>query len=202
MAKRTKTVETDLPFTVFSMEADYDYLLARWVHFAGGGFQFRAGFFAQLACEKYMKAITLQARKQYLETHRLLELADECSRLDPMFNHPEARKTLAKLDVFDQLGRYGAAANYDPYAKKSPQLETAGVRYWDQTYLHDLDRFVFNARSKLDFKSANFDDALTSILNRNDKSMFVSIWRGQPTLEVVLTRENRYFRPPETPVSS
>jgi hypothetical protein len=55
-----KIVPTDLPFTAFSMEADRDYLLARMISFLGGGFHSRAGFLGQQACEKYMKALTVQ----------------------------------------------------------------------------------------------------------------------------------------------
>jgi hypothetical protein len=60
-----KIIQTDMPFPVFSMEADTDYLLARLVNFLGSSFHSRAGFFAQQACEKYMKALSVQRDQSY-----------------------------------------------------------------------------------------------------------------------------------------
>jgi HEPN domain-containing protein len=54
-----KLVKTEMPFWSFSKEADTDYLLARMINFLGAGFHSRAGFFAQQACEKYMKALMI-----------------------------------------------------------------------------------------------------------------------------------------------
>jgi HEPN domain-containing protein len=82
----TKIVPTDMPFAVFSMEADRDYLLARMINFIGASFHARAGFFAQQACEKYMKALTVQARSEYSETHNLIELAKLCESIDTYFS--------------------------------------------------------------------------------------------------------------------
>jgi HEPN domain-containing protein len=119
--------KTDKPFTVRSNEADKDYLLARFISLIGGGFASRAGFFAQQACEKYMKAVTIQAKGQYDETHQLAEIAKMCADIDPYFGDREIIKIRTLFDVFDQLGRYGAAAKFDPLAPKNPEFETAGV---------------------------------------------------------------------------
>lgn len=48
-------IKTDVPFVVFSFEADADYLLARMIVFLGAAFQGKAGYFGQQACEKYLK---------------------------------------------------------------------------------------------------------------------------------------------------
>ena len=55
-----KLIKTDFPFTFISMEADLDYLLARMIHFLGAGFHARAGYFAHQACEKYLKALSVE----------------------------------------------------------------------------------------------------------------------------------------------
>jgi HEPN domain len=74
----TKLIKPDKPFWMFSMEADTDYLLCRMINFLGSSFHARAGFFAQQACEKYMKALTIQDRSEYTEINNLVELAKFC----------------------------------------------------------------------------------------------------------------------------
>lgn len=201
----TKTVQTDMPFYVFSLEADRDYLLARMINFTGAGFHSRAGFFAQQACEKYMKAISVQHTKGYLETHNLKELAVPCAAHDPYFSSAETIRILEQFDVFDQIGRYGGAANFDPLSKGktvggmsltvSQGVQVAGLFIWSGKHLDELDAFVFKARSLLDFTKVLFDDCIKSILNRNRQNILVSTWQGKMPIRVVLTKNNRYFKP-------
>jgi HEPN domain-containing protein len=96
---------TDFPFTVFSMEADTDYLLARMIHFLGAGFHSRTGFFAQQACEKYLKAFSVQKTASFLETHNLRTLAEFCEPHDSYFSEAETCRILEQFDLFDQIGR-------------------------------------------------------------------------------------------------
>jgi HEPN domain len=128
-------------FPIFSTEADTDYLLARLIHFSGSSFQGRAGYFAHQACEKYLKALSVQMDGSYRESHKLLELAKLCEPYGSFFVDTETLRILRQFDVFDQVGRYGAAANYDPVSKgqvsvgdgivfkPSPDLEIAGARF-------------------------------------------------------------------------
>src|SRR4051812_26056718 len=116
---------TNLPFPAFSSEADTDYLLSRMVHFLGGSFYFRTGFFDRQACEKYMKAPLVQETKSYIPTHKLLELAEACVLLDSYYSDPNTIRILKNFDYFDQVGRYGAASNYDPLAIDTQELKTA-----------------------------------------------------------------------------
>jgi HEPN domain-containing protein len=197
-------VKTDMPFAVFSMEADTDYLLARMIHFLGAGFHARAGFFAQQACEKYLKALSVQRTGTYAETHNLKDLAALCEPYDPYFSTKETRIVLEQFDLFDQIGRYGGAANFDPFRKGktvggtslkiASGAQMAGAFIWPEKYLHDLDGFVYKARSLLDFAKINFDDGLKSILGRNRHSFLMSTWKGKMPLRVVLTKANRYFK--------
>jgi HEPN domain len=199
-----KTVKTDMPFAVFSMEADTDYLLARMINFLGAKFHSRAGFFAQQACEKYMKALSVQRDGTYAETHNLKELAVACEPYDPYFSADDTKRILEQFDLFDQIGRYGGAAKFDPLAKGktaggmtmkvAPGVQLAGVSVWKGSYLHDLDAFVFKARSFLDFSKITFDDGLKSILERNRGSALMSTWAGKTPLRVVLTKNNHYFK--------
>jgi hypothetical protein len=99
-----KIVQTDMPFPVFSMEADTDYLLARLVNFLGNSFHSRAGFFAQQACEKYMKALSVQRDRSYAETHKLLDLAQICATYGAFFSEAETKRILEQFDIFDQIG--------------------------------------------------------------------------------------------------
>jgi len=117
-----KPTSTDFPFAVFSMEADTDYLLARMIHFLGAGlFHSRAGFFAQQACEKYLKAFSVQKTGSFLETHNLKTLAEFCEPHDSYFCEAETRRVLEQFDLFDQIGRYGGAAkrNMTRYRRES-----------------------------------------------------------------------------------
>ena len=191
----TRIVTTDFTFAVFTHEADIDYLLARWIHFAGGGFHARAGFFAQQSCELYMKAVMVQGDKRYAETHKLLELARYCAQYDAFFDEDATKRMLTHFDSFDQVGRYGGAAKFDPQAQRSGSLEVVGVAIWTDVDLDNLDRFVFKARSLLDFDKIGFGDSLKSIQQRNRKNPLTSMWSGRPPLRVVLTRSNRFFRP-------
>ena len=199
MATKPKKITVDLPFNVFSYEADHDYLLARWINFAGGGFQSRAGFLAQQACEKYMKAVLVQATKQYLQTHRLLDLAKECRMHHALFANPDVIADLTKFDAFEQVGRYGMAAKHDPLSVKTPHYQTAGFWQWTPSYLPSLDRFAFNTRRLLDFSKISFNDSLASILRQDNKTSMQKLWVGHPPIFEVLTRGNAYFTPPEQP---
>jgi HEPN domain-containing protein len=184
---------TTLPFSALSNEADIDYLLARWLHFAGGMFAIRAGFSAQQACEKYMKAVLIQYESQYPNTHKLLKLADMCLQYSEFFGELETRINLQSFDVFDQIGRYGPAANFDPHARKSHEFQIAGVGIWSNDYLYALDRFVFHVRGLLDFNTVAQSDSIISILNRDRRSGLVAMWNARPPLHVVLTKENQFY---------
>jgi hypothetical protein len=200
-------VKTDMPFTVFSMEADTDYLLARLVNFLGASFHSRAGLFSQQACEKYMKALSVQKDGTYAETHKLLELAAICEHYDAYFADPNTRRVLEQFDIFDQLGRYGGAAKFDPLARgktvggitfqTGPGVQVAGATMWTGGRIGELDAFVWKARSYLDFKGKGngFSDSLDAIV-KNDprKSSHLAMWKFPVPLRDVLTFGNAYFK--------
>lgn len=192
-----KVMNTDMPFPVFSTEADRDYILARLIHFVGGPFGGRAGFFAQMACEKYLKALSVQREKAYLETHKLRELAARCEPYGPYFSDKETIRVLEQFDMFDQIGRYAAAANFDPLSKGqsvsgitlniSTGIRIAGAWVWIPKYLDDLDSFVFSARALLDFDKTKFGDGLKAVLSGNAAASSLGSWQLPIPLHEVLT---------------
>ena len=196
--KPNKITPTDMPFAVFSLEADRDYILARFISFLGAGFHSRAGYLAQAACEKYMKAYTVQEAKHYLAKHNLLELADTCQHFDSYFGEVETRRILAQFDIFEQVGRYGGGAKYDPLAIKTPDIETAGVSIWLGSYLQDLDGFVFKVRGLLKFEQGGRMDMLSAILSGDTRNVLVGTWNGPPLMQV-LTHNNPFFTAPVSP---
>jgi HEPN domain-containing protein len=191
--RQASSIKTDLPFTTFSIEADRDYLLARHISFLGSGFHSRAGYLGQQACEKYMKAISVQGSGEYLEAHALLKLAKFCEKVDSFFADNNTKEILQTFDYFEQVGRYGAAANFDPLAKHTTAMKTKGVMIWREEYLQDLDAFVFKARSLLDYRRAKFSDSLRAILDRNRKDILTATGQGRTPLRVILTKNNRHF---------
>jgi hypothetical protein len=151
-----------------------------------------------------MKALSVQHNGTYAETHNLIELATFCEPYDSYFSDTETKRILEQFDLFDQVGRYGGAAKFDPLSKGktvggksmtvAPGVQIAGASFWSDSYLRDLDSFVFKVRSFLDFEKIKFDDGLKSILDRNRKSALMGTWKGKTPLRVVLTKNNSYFR--------
>lgn len=186
-------VKIDMPFTVMSQEADTDYLLTRLIHSFGMAFHPRAGYFAQMACEKYLKALTIQNSGVFADnTHKLLELSKLCEPYDPYFSAEETKRVLGQFDMFDQVGRYGGVAKFDPLSKgkrvggvvmtASPVLQVAGAALWTSKHLDDLDGFVFTVREKLDFVKIKWGDRFRQILESEDP------------MKEVLIYDNRYFK--------
>lgn len=159
---------TDKPFSVFSLEADRDYLLARLINFSGYGFAPRAGYFGQQAIEKYFKALMVQEEKVYLKTHDLVELAKYCSKFDPFFADD---KFLNKVKIF----------------------VTAGVYVWQDTNIKILDEIVNVLRKKLDFKAIGFSDSLESIAGGNSKDSLAGTWKLPINLRDILISSNDYY---------
>ena len=105
--------------------------------------------------------------------------------------------------MFDQVGRYGAAANYDPLSKGKKiggvqmqiavGAQVAGAWAWIPEYLHHLDGIVFNMRGRLDFAKVKWPDSLKAILQEDPHNHLNGTWEGPLLLKEVLLRDNRYF---------
>lgn len=189
-----KTITTDKPFSVFSLEADRDYLLARLINFSGHGFASRAGYFGQQAIEKYFKALMVQEEKIYLKTHDLIELSKYCSKFDSVFSNDKFLGKVRIFDVFSEVGRYGGESMRDPYSKQEKDFTTAGVYAWQNIYIKTLDEIVNLLRKRLDFKKINFSDSLTAIANCNNKDFLARTWKLPINLRDILISDNNYYK--------
>lgn len=191
---RLNIVRTDKPFAVFSLEADKDYLLARLINLVGAGFSSRAGYFAQQALEKYLKAFSVQVGQEYLKDHDLVGIANHISKFNPVFLKDEFIKKLKVFDNFREVGRYGAESGYDPLSKKTKGFQTAGVSDWIGTNIKILDELVFEIRKELDFGKAKFSDSLKAIQEGNTKDYLVSTWKLPIGLQDILATDNDFFQ--------
>lgn len=108
-------VKTDKPHSVFSLEADRDYIIARLINFTGAGFASRAGYYSQQALEKYFKAFLVQQINGYFKEHDLIKLAEACSKSDTDFSDEVFLKNLEIFNLFIDIGRYGGEASHDPH---------------------------------------------------------------------------------------
>ena len=188
-----KKITTEKPHSVFSMEADRDYILARLINFSGAAFAPRAGYYSQQTLEKYLKAFLVQEAKAYPLTHDLLQLADECSKVDSEFKDKEFLDKLSIFNEFIDLGRYGGEASKDPRAVKNHDFETAGVIFWAESNILILDELVHKIRGKLNFNNIGFYDNLQAILKEDNSNFFVGTWKLPIKLKDVLTVQNKYF---------
>lgn len=189
-----KTITTDKPFSVFSLEADRDYLLARLINFSGNGFASRAGYFGQQAIEKYFKALMVKEEKAYLKTHDLIEISNYCSKYDSIFKDADFIRKITIFDDFREVGRYGGESTHDPHAKQEKDFTTAGVYAWQDTNIKILDEIVNVLRKKLDFKAVGFSDSLDAIVKGNNKDFLAGTWKLPINLRDILILSNDYYK--------
>lgn len=187
-------IKTDKPHSVFSLEADRDYIIARLVNFAGSAFSSRAGYYSQQALEKYFKAYLVQESGQYPKDHNLLELAKQCSRFHKDYAEKNFLNGIKMFNDFMDVGRYGGEASHDPHAKITKEFRTAGVVVWSGSNIKMLDGLVFKVRSKLDFVKIKFSDSLKAILEDDSTNYLVQTWKLPIKLRDILTTENNYFK--------
>lgn len=194
MSSNVKTEKSDTP-AIFLVEADHDYIIARLISFTGlGGFSRRAGYFAQQALEKYLKALSVQLGGEYLKSHNLKDLAAHCAQFDTDFTEKELIEHLTIFDDFTEVGRYGGAASYDPHAIKTPEIQSWGASSWHEEYRALLDGLVFFIRGKLDTDKMGFTDSLQAILKEDQANLLVGSWQLPTKLREVLTAGNTHFK--------
>ncbi|MDA1079429.1 MAG: HEPN domain-containing protein [bacterium] len=188
-----KFITTDKPFSVFSLEADRDYILARLINFSGMGFAPRAGYFGQQAIEKYLKALMVSQDKHYLKEHDLTVLAKYCSKYDSKFKHHDFLKRIKIFDDFREVGRYGGESSYDPQSKKEMNFTTAGAYVWMGQNIKILDELVSYIRTKLNFDEIGFSDSLTEISKDSRRDFLANEWKLPIKLKDILTTDNSFF---------
>lgn len=189
-----KWIKTDKPHSVFSLEADRDYIIARLVNFTGSAFSPRAAYYAQQALEKYMKAFLVLQNGQYLKTHNLLELVEVCSKSDKDFSEKKFIEKIGIFNDFIEVGRYGGESSYDPHSKITKEFRTAGVMIWSDSNVEILDELVSVIRGKLDFARAGFSDSLKAVLEENRENYLVGTWNFPIKLKDILISGNKFFK--------
>jgi hypothetical protein len=140
-----------------------------------------------------MKAFMVQESKQYLESHILLALAENCSQFNLYFGERKTKEILELFDRFEQVGRYGAAANHDLLATKGEGIETKGVMVWHVAYIEHLDEFVYKVRGLLNFARKPGMDSLRRILACDNNTLLSVGWKGPPLIKI-LTASNIHFK--------
>lgn len=133
----------------------------------------------------------------------LILLAEYCESHHEFLKNTDARKDLETFDMFDQVGRYGGAAKFDPLSKGksvgdtqfsiNPDVQVAGLWMWSNDHLNRLDRIIYNLRGRLNFKTAKIQDGLISILLDDKNHRLTGTWQGPLPLKEVLTKQNSYF---------
>jgi len=192
--KKSPLLKTGKPFSVFSLEADRDYILARLINFTGSGFSSRAGYLSQQACEKYFKSLMVQEERLYLKTHDLLDLARHCSKYDRKFGEDSFLQKIKMFDDFREIGRYGGESMHDPNAIKNENYETAGSFIWVNNNIKVLDEIVFSIRSKLDFSKIRSSDSLKEITKNNKRDILCGGWNFPIPINKILTNENDFYK--------
>lgn len=193
---KKQNIQTTKPFTVFSMEADTDYIVARLVNFAGPAVATRAGYFSQQALEKYLKAYLVQEKSEYPKIHSLIGLAKQCSKLSPDFSDPDFIRKIEIFNDFTEVGRYGGEASYDPHAMSTDNITTAGAMTWSDSNIKILDELVYEIRDKLIFPAElSGMDYLNEIVVRNKASFIFAQWKLPIDITALLTTQNDFFKP-------
>jgi hypothetical protein len=80
------------------------------------------------------------------------------------------------------VGRYGAAAKFDPLAEKTGEFETRGVVVFSPSMIDGLDYFVFTLRSKFDFFIYPGMDYLAAWIQKRRDSLIVKTTAHKGTL--------------------
>lgn len=195
-----RIIKTEFSALDFVDLADRDYIGARLLTFAGKPLWRLAAYHSHQAIEKYLKSLLVQAEGGYLETHKLIELAERASKYFSILKKQEYVKTLKLFDEPEQVTRYGPFANFDPLSKVEPgKFQTKDVFVWSDVFIKDLDKAVFIIRGQVDFISQENRDGLRAILEGNVKNKILAGWK-LPRINMVdiLISHNDFFNSKQT----
>lgn len=185
---------------VFAIEAATSYFAARYLYFGGISLMNRAGFLAHSAIEQYLKAIICkydptQAQNISKKLHHLNRLLVEVHRLtkDNIFNSIIIKETIEHFDVFDQVGRYGANAKFDPLSKSEGEILTKGVSIMNHDDIKQLDYIISICRKFVTIKTIHLD-IVAQIKAKNSKSSIWLNWNlSEITPDDILKYDNNYY---------
>lgn len=167
----------------FAIEACRCYFTSRYVYLGGMSLMNGSGFFAHGAIEQYLKAVILTAngtkvKEVYNLRHNLKKLRELAFELtnDTELDSEMFKTAMEYFDPFDQVGRYGSNANYDPLAQSSDMLTSTGVSVWQPDYMPHLDYVIMVCRKHISI-DPNTMDLIAQIKARNTKSMAWVNWK-------------------------
>jgi len=167
----------------FAIEASRCYFTTRYVYLGGMTLMNGSGFFAQGAIEQYLKAVILtvdgsKVKEVYKLRHNLKKLRELAFELtnDGEFDSEMFKTAVEYFDPFDQVGRYGSNANYDPLAQTSDTLISTGVSAWQPDYIPHLDYAIMVCRKHVSIDPSSMD-LIAQVKARNTKSMAWRNWQ-------------------------
>lgn len=200
MQKEDLNTDSDVSNT-FAIEAARSYFTARFVYLGGMSLMNGAGFFAHSAIEQYQKAIICKfdpSKSKNISDikHNLKELRKITYEVtgNELFNTDYMKQLIEDYDAFDQVGRYGANAKFDPLAKKEASFSTKGVSIMTLDSINQLDYFVMVCRKLITITPINMD-VIDQAKSRNTKSVLWTNWHlNEITPDDVLTYDNAYFK--------
>lgn len=184
----------------FAIEASRCYFTSRFVYLGGMSLMNGSGFFAQGAIEQYLKAVIINAdgskiAEVYKLRHnlkRLRQLAFDVTT-DAEFDSEMFKSAVEYFDPFDQVGRYGSNANFDPLAKTGETFTSSGVSAWQPDYIPHLDYAVMVCRKHTSIEPKSMD-LIAQIKARNTKSAVWKNWQLEGLRpDDVLFIENDYI---------
>jgi HEPN domain-containing protein len=178
-------------------DADEAYLSARLLNLAG--LHTKSAYMAHLAVELYLKLLIAETRKLTLKDLREMghDLKDLLKQCRDSLNDKEIeslRPLIEEFDDYDQVGRYGPNATFDPNKKKGQGFMTRGGIVQDN-YLHKLDRIVAVLRSKVSAATSNQGDrTIENIKSRNAKHAINQDWKLETPASAVLSTDNDQYQ--------
>lgn len=184
----------------FAIEANRCYFTSRYVYLGSRELRNGSGFFAHGAVEQYLKAVICKANPTKLKgvfnlrhnLGKLRELALEVTG-DQEFGSEMFHRVVEYFDPFDQVGRYGANANFDPLAVKNENFQSAGVSVWQPDYMPHLDYAVSVCRKHITVDPISMD-LVSQVMARNKKSALWQKWQIESlSPDDILFIENDYI---------
>lgn len=103
------------------------------------------------------------------------------------------KRAVIYFDPFDQVGRYGANAKFDPLSSKTEVFESKGVSGFGPDYINHLDYVASICRSYIKAEPI-FNDLISQIKSRNKKASIWKRWQIEGlTPDDILLTENEYI---------
>lgn len=184
-----KWITSDKPTDFLVELADIDYLIARLLLHTG--FIYPVLFHSHQAIEKYLKALMLQEKKHYLNTHSLKRLINKIKDTEVFTVHEIKRlkQLCSSLDKQYEASRYGGEARYNFFvniaqlfirknkkerkATKKDGFKVAGIIMLSPNHLKKLDETISIIRPKIK-KETNH---LRAIIEGNPNDSLAKNWR-------------------------